>query len=49
MHRLWLLFAQAVTVAVAIVFVVQTLQPGWLAHTPLASATGARVFAIGSF
>lgn len=30
MHRLWLIFAQTVTVAVAILFVVTTLKPEWL-------------------
>jgi Do/DeqQ family serine protease len=30
MHRLWLIFAQAVTVAVAALFVLTTLKPGWL-------------------
>ncbi|HXE38535.1 MAG TPA: Do family serine endopeptidase [Azonexus sp.] len=30
MHRLWLIFAQTVTVAVAILFVVMTLKPEWL-------------------
>ncbi|MBA3902930.1 MAG: 2-alkenal reductase [Rhodocyclaceae bacterium] len=30
MHRLWLVFAQAVTVSVAILFVVQALKPEWL-------------------
>jgi S1-C subfamily serine protease len=30
MRRLWLIFAQAVTVAVAVLFAVQTLRPGWL-------------------
>ncbi len=30
MRRLWLIFAQTVTVCVAIVFVVTTLKPGWL-------------------
>ncbi|MEO7243831.1 MAG: trypsin-like peptidase domain-containing protein [Rubrivivax sp.] len=30
MRRTWLLFSQAVTVAVAVLFVVQTLKPGWL-------------------
>ena len=30
MHRLWLIFAQTVTVAVAILFVVSTLKPEWL-------------------
>ena len=32
MHRLWLIFAQTVTVAVAILFVVMTLKPEWLPH-----------------
>jgi Do/DeqQ family serine protease len=31
MHRLWLIFAQAVTVSVAALFVIQTLKPEWLA------------------
>jgi len=31
MFRLWLIFAQAVTVSVAALFVVQTLKPEWLA------------------
>ncbi len=30
MRRLWLVFAQAVTVSVALLFVVQTLKPEWL-------------------
>jgi serine protease DegQ len=30
MHRLWLVFAQAVTVAVAVLFVVSTFRPEWL-------------------
>ena len=30
MHRLWLLFAQTVTVCLAILFVVTTLRPNWL-------------------
>jgi serine protease DegQ len=30
MHRLWLIFAQTVTVALAIVFTVSTLKPDWL-------------------
>ena len=30
MHRLWLIFAQTVTVALAILFVVTTLKPEWL-------------------
>ena len=32
MHRLWLIFAQTVTVAVALLFVVTTLKPDWLPH-----------------
>jgi Do/DeqQ family serine protease len=32
MHRLWLIFAQAVTVSVALLFVVQTLKPDWLGN-----------------
>ncbi len=32
MRRLWLIFAQTVTLCVAILFVVQTLKPEWLAH-----------------
>lgn len=32
MHRLWLVFSQAVTVAVAAVFVVATFRPEWLAR-----------------
>jgi serine protease DegQ len=34
MHRLWLLFAQAVTVCVAILFIVVTLRPDWVAKSP---------------
>ncbi|WP_079437079.1 Do family serine endopeptidase [Zoogloea sp. LCSB751] len=30
MHRLWMIFAQAVTVSVAILFVVSTLKPEWI-------------------
>ena len=39
MHRLWLIFAQAATVAVAVLFVVSTFRPEWLpsrAAPPLA-------------
>jgi len=32
MHRLWLIFAQTVTVAVAVLFVLTTLKPDWLPH-----------------
>jgi Do/DeqQ family serine protease len=34
MRRLWLIFAQTVTVCVAVLFVVKTLKPEWLAHLP---------------
>ena len=34
MNRLWLIFAQTVTVAVAVLFVVTTLKPGWLPTQP---------------
>ena len=34
MRRLWLLFAQAVTVCIAVLFVVTTLRPDWLAGKP---------------
>lgn len=30
MHRLWMIFAQTVTISVAILFVVTTLRPDWL-------------------
>ena len=41
MHRLWLIFAQAVTVSVAVLFVLNTLKPEWLRQ-----ATPAAVVAI---
>jgi hypothetical protein len=31
MKRLWLIFAQTVTISVAALFVIQTLKPEWLA------------------
>ncbi len=34
MQRLWLIFAQTVTIAVAILFVVSTLRPEWLGRRP---------------
>ena len=34
MHRLWLIFTQAVTVTVAALFVVGTLKPEWLGGRP---------------
>jgi serine protease DegQ len=36
-RKLWLVFSQAVTVALAVLFVVGTLKPQWLARTPVAS------------
>ena len=35
MRRLWLIFAQTVTVAVAFLFVLQTLKPEWLPSRPV--------------
>ncbi len=37
MRRLWLIFAQTVTVCIAVLFVVKTLKPEWLAHLPSSS------------
>jgi len=37
MKRLWLIFAQAVTVSVAVLFVVQTLKPEWIGARSLAT------------
>ncbi|MCX7168330.1 MAG: Do family serine endopeptidase [Rhodocyclales bacterium] len=34
MRRLWLIFAQTVTICVAVLFVVKTLKPEWLAQMP---------------
>ena len=34
MQRLWLIFAQTVTIAVALLFVVSTLKPEWLHERP---------------
>ena len=33
MRRLWLIFAQTVTVSLAVLFVVSTLKPEWLGKT----------------
>jgi len=42
LRRLWLVFAQAVTVALAVLFVVQTLRPPWLRQAaPAAPTAGA--------
>ncbi len=40
MQRLWLVFSQTVTVALALLFVVQTLRPDWLAALPGANGRG---------
>jgi Do/DeqQ family serine protease len=40
MKRLWFIFAQAVTVSVALLFVVQTLKPEWLDRRLVSAATG---------
>jgi serine protease DegQ len=37
LRRLWLIFAQATTVGLALLFVVSTLRPEWLARKPAAS------------
>ena len=37
MRRLWLLFAQAVTIALALWFIVATLKPEWLAKNTAAA------------
>ena len=34
MRRTWLIFSQAVTVALAVLFVVATLKPEWLDRAP---------------
>ena len=38
MHRLWLIFAQAVTISVAALFVISSLRPDWLAVEPQVDA-----------
>src|SRR4051812_29877096 len=38
MRKAWLLFSQTVTIAVALMFVVATLKPGWLKREPGAVA-----------
>ncbi len=45
MKKLWLIFAQAVTVCVAALFVVTTLKPAWLQKTPLQAPSVAAVAA----
>ena len=43
MRRLWLTFAQTVTVCVALLFVVKTLKPEWLVQWPASSGSIAEV------
>ena len=43
MRRLWLIFAQTVTVCVAVLFVVKTLKPEWLGRLPSSSDVVAQV------
>ena len=43
MHRLWLIFAQTVTLCVAVLFTVQALKPEWLARGP---GGGANIVAV---
>jgi serine protease DegQ len=38
LRRLWLIFAQATTIGLALLFVVSTLRPEWLNRAPLVSA-----------
>ncbi|MCM2305893.1 MAG: Do family serine endopeptidase [Sulfuritalea sp.] len=45
MRRLWLIFAQTITVCVAILFVVKTLKPEWLAQWP---GEGTRLAAVAT-
>jgi Do/DeqQ family serine protease len=47
MYRLWLIFSQAATVAVAALFVVATLKPEWLRGNPLRPVTVSVVQAPG--
>ncbi|MBA4743172.1 MAG: Do family serine endopeptidase [Azoarcus sp.] len=42
MNRLWLIFAQAVTVAVAVLFVLDTLKPGWINGAPRSAVVTVR-------
>ena len=43
MRRTWLIFSQAVTVSLAVLFVVATLKPEWLQRRPLATAAAPAV------
>lgn len=48
MRRLWLIFAQTVTVSLAILFVVSLLKPDWSIHWPLPEETTDHMPATGS-
>jgi len=39
LRRLWLVFAQATTVGLALLFIVATLRPEWLRRAPMALST----------
>ncbi len=39
LRRLWLIFAQATTIGLALLFIVSTLRPEWLARLPAAGTT----------
>jgi Do/DeqQ family serine protease len=43
MRRLWLIFAQTVTICVAVLFVLKTLKPEWLAQLPDGNANLSQV------
>jgi Do/DeqQ family serine protease len=47
LRRLWLIFAQATTVGIALLFVVSTLRPEWLSRTPAAPPAALPVPAAG--
>jgi serine protease DegQ len=42
LRRIWILFAQATTVGLGLLFVVSTLKPQWLGRTPVPAAAPAR-------
>ena len=46
MRKAWLLFSQTVTIAVALLFVVATLKPGWLKRAPDAPVASAPVVSL---
>jgi Do/DeqQ family serine protease len=46
MRKAWLLFSQTVTIAVALLFVVATLKPGWLKRAPEVLPTSAPVVSL---